>query len=311
MTPPDPDHVIPFERLPAGFADQLEAPPRPARPRPAATVVLVREAGEGPQILLLRRTRSAGFVPGAFVFPGGRVDRADAHPELLERIRGVEPGEVDARLGVHGVSGGGGGDAAGEGAEGGAALGGNVPSGAAFLVAALREAFEETGIPVFRRSDDTPLACAAGDPEMERLRRALLAGELTFLEVLREVDGWMDGSAVGYISHWITPEAEPRRYDTRFFAAAVGRGTPALVDDQEITEAVWLTPVEALARNRQGTLPMVFPTVKTLEALRPFAAPGEILEYYRDREIPAILPHFVRTPTGVGIRIPEDGAGGA
>ncbi len=296
MTPPDPDQVIPFERLPAGFAERLEAPAHPAHPRPAATVVLVREAGEGPQVLLLRRTRSAGFVPGAFVFPGGRVDRADAHPELLERIRGVEPGEVDARLGAHGLSGGAGGD---------------VPSGAAFLVAALREAFEETGIPVFRQSDDTPLACAAGDPEMERLRRGLLAGELTFLEVLREVDGWMDGSAVGYISHWITPEAEPRRYDTRFFAAAVGRVTPALVDDQEITEAVWLTPAEALARNRQGTLPMVFPTVKTLEALRPFAAPREILEHYRDREIPAILPHFVRTPTGVGIRIPEDGAGGA
>jgi len=300
MTPPDPDQVIPFERLPAGFAERLEAPPHPARPRPAATVVLVREAGEGPQVLLLRRTRSAGFVPGAFVFPGGRVDRADAHPELLERIRGVAPGEVDARLGTHGVSDGAGGNVAS----------GDLPSGAAFLVAALREAFEETGIPVFRQSDDTPLGCAAGDPEMERLRRALLAGELTFLEVLREVDGWMDGSAVGYISHWITPEAEPRRYDTRFFAAAVGRGTPALVDDQEITEAVWLTPAEALARNRQGTLPMVFPTVKTLEALRPFASPGEILEHYRDREIPAILPHFVRTPTGVGIRIPEDGSGG-
>jgi 8-oxo-dGTP pyrophosphatase MutT (NUDIX family) len=311
MTPPDPDQVIPFERLPAGFADRLEAPPSPATPRPAATVVLVREAGEGPQVLLLRRTRSAGFVPGAFVFPGGRVDSADAHPEVLERIRGVEPGEVDARLGAHGVL-----DVAGEGAAGGDmagkdVAGRDVPSGAAFLVAALREAFEETGIPVFRRSDDTPLGCAAGDPEMERLRRALLAGELTFLEVLREVDGWMDGSAVGYISHWITPEAEPRRYDTRFFAAAVARGTPALVDDQEITEAVWLTPAEALARNRQGTLPMVFPTVKTLEALRSFVAPGEILEHYRNREIPAILPHFVRTPTGVGIRIPEDGSGGA
>jgi len=306
MTPPDPDQVIPFERLPAGFAERLEAPPHPAHPRPAATVVLVREGEASPQVLLLRRNRSAGFVPGAFVFPGGRVDRADAHPELLERIRGVEPGEVDARLGAHGVS-----DVAGRDAAAEDMAAQAFPSGAAFLVAALREAFEETGIPVFRQSDDTPLGCAAGDPEMERLRRALLAGELTFLEVLREVDGWMDGSAVGYISHWITPEAEPRRYDTRFFAAAVGRGTPALVDDQEITEAVWLTPAEALARNREGTLPMVFPTVKTLEALRPFAAPGEILEHYRDREIPAILPHFVRTPTGVGIRIPEDGSGGA
>lgn len=293
MTPTDPDHVIPFERLPAGFAERLESPPRPVRPRPAATVVLVREgAGVGPEVLLLRRTRSAGFVPGAYVFPGGRVDREDAAPELLGRIRGVEPTEVDTRLGLPASP------TPGPDQE-------DAPSGAAFLVAAVREAFEETGIPFFRRSDGAPLPAAAGDAAMEGLRRRLLDGSFSFLDLLLEVDGWMDGAALGYISHWITPEAEPRRYDTRFFAATVGGVTSALVDDQEIVEAVWLTPAEALARNRRGTLPMVFPTVKTLEALRPFRSPAQILEHYRKREIPAILPHFVRTPTGVGIRIPE------
>jgi 8-oxo-dGTP pyrophosphatase MutT (NUDIX family) len=294
MTPSDPDHVIPFERLPAGFAERLESPLRPAHPRPAATVVLVREGvGVGPEVLLLRRTRSAGFVPGAYVFPGGRVDREDAAPELLDRVRGVEPAEMDARLGLPASP------TAGSG-------GPDAPSGAAFLVAAVREAFEETGIPVFRRSDGAPLPSAAGDAGMEGLRRRLLDGSFTFLDLLREVDGWMDGAAMGYISHWITPEAEPRRYDTRFFAASVGGGTAALVDDEEIVEAVWLTPAEALARNRRGVLPMVFPTVKTLEALRLFRSPSQILEHYRNREIPAILPHLVRTPTGVGIRIPGE-----
>jgi 8-oxo-dGTP pyrophosphatase MutT (NUDIX family) len=290
MTPPDPDHVIPFERLPSGFAERIEAPPAPAAPRPAATVVVVREGEEGPEVLLLRRTRSAGFVPGAYVFPGGRVDRADAHPGLLARIRGVESEAVNRRLGLPGREEGEGGDLA-------------LP-GAAFLVAALREAFEETGIPVLRDEGGRSLAPAAGDPEVEELRRRLLAQELGFLEVLEELGGWMDGAAVGYISHWITPEAEPRRYDTRFFAAAVARGTRCRVDEGEITEAAWLTPERALARNREGTLPMVFPTVKTLEALRSFGTPGEILDHYRERDIPAILPRFVRTPTGVGIRIP-------
>ncbi|MDX1494468.1 MAG: NUDIX domain-containing protein, partial [Longimicrobiales bacterium] len=83
----DPRSVIPFERLPDGFAESLEEEPEvPATPRPAATIVLLRDGKEGMEVLLMRRSRRAGFVPGAYVFPGGRVDSADASPPVVERL---------------------------------------------------------------------------------------------------------------------------------------------------------------------------------------------------------------------------------
>ena len=81
--------VIPADRLPPGFAERIEAPPaEPALARPAATAVLLRDGDEGLETLLMRRVRTSGFVPGAYVFPGGRVDEADGDPALLERVDG-------------------------------------------------------------------------------------------------------------------------------------------------------------------------------------------------------------------------------
>lgn len=281
--------VIPFDRLPKGFARRLDVPGPPAPPRPAATVVLLREGEGALEALLVRRTRSAGFVPGAFVFPGGRVDGSDGRRAAADRLAGWDPGGLARRLGL---------DAAGEEDQ-------DCPSAAAFVVAAIREVFEETGILIAVSRAGTPLPSATQDPDVEAARRTLLEGASDFPEVLASMDAWMDGGALGYIAHWITPEAEPRRYDTRFFAAQVPRGTDVLVDDREITEGVWLPPAVALARNREGDLPMVFPTLKTLEALEPFSTPAQVLDHYRHREIPAVLPRFVRTPTGVGIQIPD------
>ena len=95
-----PRQIIPFDRLPPGFVDTIDenAGP-PAVPRPAWTVVLMRES-EGMEILLLRRSRSAGFVPGAYVFPGGRVDASDGRVGLLARIQGLDPGRAGSRLGL-------------------------------------------------------------------------------------------------------------------------------------------------------------------------------------------------------------------
>ena len=107
-----------------------------------------------------------------------------------------------------------------------------------------------------------------------------------------------------YVAHWITPVQEPRRYDTRFFAAVVEREREVLLNPGEMTEALWLTPGEALNRHARGRLPMVFPTIRTLEDLRDYATAREALEAYAAREIPPILPRLVKTPTGVGMRIP-------
>jgi 8-oxo-dGTP pyrophosphatase MutT (NUDIX family) len=173
------------------------------------------------------------------------------------------------------------------------------------VIAALREAFEETGLLVARRADGSQVPPAAADPAVSAQRARLLADDGVFPDVLDALGARLDGGAVEYIAHWVTPLVEPRRYDTRFFAAAVEGEGPVAFNPGEMTDAVWLPPARALERSRAGGLPMVFPTLKTLETLRDFDHPRAALAAFAAREIPTVLPRLVRTPTGVGLELDE------
>lgn len=276
------DFVIPFDRLPERFAERVTHPPAtPAPTHPAATIVLMRDGASGPEVLLLRRSRSSGFVPGAYVFPGGRVDAADAEPRIVEHLDGLVADAAAARL----------------------ELPNGDPPALAYYLAAIREAFEETGILVARRADGSAPPTAAEDAAVDELRNSLMEERVTFPETLDRMACRLDGSAVEYLAHWITPEVEPRRYDTRFFAAKVRAGSNAIVDPREMTDAVWLTAAQALERHHDGTLPMVFPTMRTLEDLLPFDSVDAVLRDLRNRRIPTIMPRLVLTPTGLGMEL--------
>lgn len=282
----DPSFVIPFDQLPERFAEQVEHPPRvPARPRPAATIVLLREEGEALEVLLVRRSRSSGFVPGAYVFPGGQVDGADAHPALVARLDGLSPEAAAERLGAPDAD----------------------PPAVAYYLAALREAFEETGLLVAARPNGAAPPSAADDPVVERTRVDLLEDRVGFPEALDRLDCRLAGHAVRYLAHWITPEAEPRRYDTRFFAAAVPPGSSARIDPREMTDAVWIPPGRALRRMERGRLPMVFPTIRTLERLAGYRSVEEALADLEDAPVRTVMPTLVVTPTGIGLRMDEEG----
>ena len=271
------DYEIPAERLPEGFVETLTRSPEEAVvAKPAATVVLVREGRDGPEVLLLRRNRATGFVPGAWVFPGGRVDAADGEDALADRWDGLTREGAAGRLGL-------GADAR--------------PAAIAYYGAAVREAVEETGL--------WPGVVGGGgtDGALGRAREALLGGGVPFSQVLEALSARLDGTAIEYIAHWVTPVAEPRRYDTRFFAARVPPGATAAHDEREMTGAAWLTPRAALARHRAGNLPMIFPTIRTLEDLCDFATVEDLLAHYRGREIPRVQPEIVRTATGVALRV--------
>lgn len=281
----DADFTIPDQRLPKGFAETVErVPDNPAVPRPAATVVLTRDGGGGRlEVLLLRRNRASGFVPGAWVFPGGRVDPADSDPALDVHIRGLSSGAAADRL----------------------AVSPGDRTGIAYYLASVREAFEETGLFLGSTTKGEVLPPADLDPDVDQARVDLLEDRISFAALL-EARGWVvDLASVEYVAHWITPLAEPRRYDTRFFLARVPPDSRARLDDREMIAEQWLTPAEALAAWSGDQLPMVFPTIKTLEMLEPFARVQDALDHFRGREIPSILPRLVRTPTGVGIEIPE------
>lgn len=280
---------IPEHSLPPGFLDTVADPPaRPATPRPAATIVLLRDGSAGLEVLLMRRHRASGFVPGAWVFPGGTVDAADSGPALYERIRGLSADPVPD---------------------------------ASFWSAALRELFEETGVLLARHAgadgprrsptgtgggpEDEWAPDAGSDRRVEGLRRRLMDGSATLLDVLDDLDVMLDAQGTVHIAHWVTPVVEPRRYDTHFFAAALPDGRAATPDPREMTEGAWLTPRDALARFEQGTLPMVFPTVKTVQSLRGFESVEHALSALRGGPVPRILPRLVRTERGVAIVVDE------
>ncbi len=280
----DSEFIVSEDHLPEGIAERIDDPPEnPATPRPAATVVLMRDASEGVQILLLKRVHSAGFVPGAYVFPGGRVDGGDADPAVLDRTVGLTADGAAERMRLHDAD----------------------PPAVAYYLAAVREAFEETCILVGRRTDGQAVPTGAAAADVLEVRDRLLDEACSFAEALDDLGARIDDTAVEYIGHWITPIAEPRRYDARFFAATVAPDSEAAIHAAEMLEAIWITPAAALQRTREGSLPMVFPTIKTLEAMVDFATTADILDDFRGRRIPSVLPRLIRTSDGIGMRIPE------
>ena len=279
----DRSQEIPSDQLPEGFAESLDGPaPTPADPRPAATIVLLRDGEVGLEVLLLRRNRKTGFVPGAWVFPGGRVDRQDR--DLVTFWAGLDPATASSRLNLASAP--------------------DDPQALAYYTAALREAFEETGVLVGATAKPATQDPSSVVEATLRAREGLMDGSDSFLDFLRRIGAKLDGGRVEYIAHWVTPVREPRRYDTRFFAARVDPTAQVSIDKREMTAARWLRPDAALALHGKGELPMVFPTIRTIEDLTGFKRADEVLEAYRDREIPRILPTLVRTSTGVGLKLP-------
>ena len=270
--------VVPFERLPPGYARTLGPPPDPpVTPRPAATLALLRKGCKGPEVLLLRRSHRTRFIPGAFVFPGGRVDEGDTSPQLQRLLEGLSPDEANARLGISDPS---------------------LP-GVAFWIAALRETFEETGVVLGGGTNGVGSVSLEDQDRPGRLRRDLQEGVISFVDVLKELGVVLGLGGVSYFGHWVTPVQERYRYDTRFFAAEIPPDCPVFPDGVELVESLWLTPTEALDRNREGGLPLVFPTLFTLRALQPFKTPGEALEALGGEEIPRLLPRVEETEDGV------------
>lgn len=249
---------IPDDRLPPGFAARIEAPAEPAAAKPAATAVLMRDHADGPEVFLLRRNRSSGFVPGAYVFPGGRVDPADSDETLVARAVGLPASPP-----------------------------------APFWMAAVRETFEETGV-LLARGGRAPRT-----DELAEWRDALLEDRTTLRDVLAAFDARAALERMVSIAHWITPVAEPRRYDTHFFLAATPDGAEATGDAREMSDAIWIRPADALDRFGSGRLPMVFPTVHTLETLVDYDSVDAALDALRRTEVRPILPRLIRSDGGV------------
>ena len=280
----DDPHVflIPTDALPPGFADRVRSGGfTPAPTRPAATVLLVRDSADGPEVLLLRRHRRSGFAAGAWVFPGGVVDGGDGDLGLVERMDGPTPMQWAERLGLS-----------------------DPAEAVSFVTAAVREAFEETGI-LLGRYDET--ATNPGRQEtLDVARRALLAEVVDLRQIMVTRSMRITANHLLYVAHWITPEPEPRRYDTRFFLARVPADAVCTPHEAEMAESVWLTARGALHFFESGSLKMLPPTVHTLRRLAGFGSVDEIFAALADAPVPAIMPVMRVVPGGVTIELPPE-----
>jgi len=146
---------------------------------------------------------------------------------------------------------------------------------ATMRIAAARELFEETGIWLGGRSS-------------EEARRDLLEGRVSFSALLAKTS--IDFKRLVWTSRWITPAGVPKRFDTYFFLAEVGRDAVATPENREATETAWISPADAIRRETEGTFPMVFPTIKNLEAIAGFDDVASLLASRRGVEIPTTRP---------------------
>jgi 8-oxo-dGTP pyrophosphatase MutT (NUDIX family) len=262
------------------FQDYPEEPPsEPVTPRPSATVILARDGAHGVEVFMLERHLESGFLGGAYVFPGGTVDDRDCDPALLDATDGL-PLDLPVLF-----------DAPPERAHG-------------YTICAIRETFEEAGV-LLARDGKSRFLAPAGEERFVEARRALTAGRMTPLELARREGIRFAADALGYYARWITPEYAPRRYDVRFFIARMPENQAPIHDDIETTASVWVRPEDALARAREGTLMIIFPTRKMLESLARYRSTDQLLAVRRTAPPPVILPRLVMREDGPRVVLPD------
>lgn len=233
--------LAPVSRAGVRDSKRLNDYREPVKPRPAATVLLLRDAADkskGPfELLMTRRSATASFAPGVYVFPGGALDANDGSPAAaaISKVRLTQSTEQRA-----------------------------------FSVAAIREAFEELGVLLAYRPDGS-MADSADMALLDRDQNADFVGQLTQHGYRLAVD------QVWWLCHWITDRDLPKRFDARFYVARMPAGQSPEADEGEQFEPVWVSPADALARHEAGQFDMIFPTVRTLRRLARLASIDELL----------------------------------
>ncbi|NRD79670.1 NUDIX hydrolase [Bacillus sp. BRMEA1] len=207
------------------------------KPRPASTVVLMDECS---RVYMTKRPNTMKFFGGYYVFPGGAVEESDywEGPEILKT---VQEGE-------------------------------SIPS--AHYIAAARELFEEVGVLLCQTKDGKPAVLK--DTAVLEYRRLMVNGELTFLQMIKQEGLKFHMRSLTPFGHLITPEVSKIRFDTRFFLAHLPTGQTPAPDENEVGEACWLSPVEALAAFQEEKILLAPPTVLALKTIYDYLNGGPL-----------------------------------
>jgi glyoxylase-like metal-dependent hydrolase (beta-lactamase superfamily II)/8-oxo-dGTP pyrophosphatase MutT (NUDIX family) len=211
----------------------------PVAPRSAATILLLRDHDDGLQVLMTRRSETASFAPGVYVFPGGAVDAADAGEAAHSVSRARADQDADHRQHAH---------------------------------AALRESFEELGILLAWRKGQQSLCEPHQTSALDRSQNADFYAQLANHQLELAID------RTGWLSQWTTDPDLPKRFQVRFFVAPMPPGQEPVADGTEQFEPVWINPAQALTRHEQGAFKMIFPTIRTLGQLKRYERVDQVID---------------------------------
>lgn len=246
----------------------------PAAPRLSATILMLRD-NPALEVLMVKRHHEIDFASGALVFPGGKV----APPDWAEGWAARADGDFSSEE-------------------------------RAARVCAAREAFEESGLLLARhatsRGADAPLVGAEIAGALAPLRGPVDRGEADFLALMEEHDLVLALDRLVHFGHWITPEMMSKRFDTHFYIAATPPEQIAEQDGRETTEAIWISPRDALAAEAARTATIIFPTRMNLNRLCLAAGVAEALARFATTRAPTVLPVLTHDAEGRPcLRIPE------
>ena len=248
--------------------------------RNASTVVLARDSEAGPEVFMLERNVKSEFISGAYVFPGGAVDRHDTHQRLEQVCVGLTDAQASSATGL-------------------------PAGGLAFWVAAIRECFEECGVLLADRGHES---VNFGDPALAARftehRDALNRGDISFSQLCVEENLRLPVDTLTYFSRWLTPEGMPKRFDTCFFICRMPTNQTPLHDGHETVSGLWVSPIEALEKGEQGEIKLVPATIKTLEQLSGYSSVDTLIAACTPTgQVPTICPRIIRDHAGQPVRV--------
>ena len=240
-------------------------------PTPAASVLLVRDNKNLIEVFMIKRSMKTNFG-GAWVFPGGKIDEEDVSNNYLKYSPHLSDALASERLGIK-------------------------KDGLSYWTACIRECFEESGILLVNKKEDSLRSKVFKDDDLKIINQykdRILKGENIFYQMIENLNLELATNELAYISHWITPKIEKRRYSTRFFVART-TDQEAIHDGIEGVKSRWINPEEALELSKSGNFPMIMPTIKNLEMISGHADTYELLYAMNNKDksnIPNVEPVF-------------------
>jgi 8-oxo-dGTP pyrophosphatase MutT (NUDIX family) len=240
-------------------------------PVPAATILIVRDGAQGMEVFMVKRHHQIDFIAGALVFPGGKVAKGDYDAGLSDFTEGAEGWSAEMR---------------------------------AFAAAAIREAFEESGILFAREAGSRDFISSERLESLEHYRHPLEKGEIGLIDMLRKEKLVIACDALARFAHWITPPNQHKRFDTHFFVAGAPVGHAGRHDGRESVDSVWIAPEQAIADRKKWNV--IFPTKLNLMKLAKSSNVADAMAAARAKPPLTVEPRVVQREDGPYLTIRED-----